>query len=39
MAGLDQLRVSLKTGSSTRVDVLASVEDEYIEDIDLAMFI
>lgn len=37
--GLDQLRVSLETRRSTRFDVSSSIEEEYVEEIDLAIFI
>lgn len=37
--GLDQLCVSLETRRSTYFNVLASVEEEYVEEIDLATFI
>lgn len=37
--GLDQLCISLEMRRFSRLDVLASVEEEYVEKIDLATFI
>lgn len=39
MPGLDQLRVNLEAQRSTRFDVSTFVEEEYVEEIDMATFI